>query len=300
MKKDIILKVKNLSKNYGDIKALDKISFDVRKGELFSFLGSNGAGKSTTIKILTTLLKQTSGTYTLNNINDDKYIRSKIGVVFQENVLDPLLTIKENLIFHASIIYLDKKDRINKYIEVRDFLEIADIENRKYKTLSGGQKRRAEIARALIGKPEILFLDEPTTGLDPESRKLVWALVKKLQNESNITVFLTTHYMEESEESDYVIIINDGKITACGTPEYLKKKYAKNVLKIRHSKNAQLKNIIGDKIIKSKNNTLTISNIDKDDAIKILNSNKQDITDFEYINGSLNDVFLSVVKKDII
>jgi len=298
MKKEIILKIDNLCKSFGEVKAVNNISFEVRKGELFAFLGTNGAGKSTTIKILTTLLKQDSGTFLLNNKNNDNYIRSKIGVVFQENVLDNFLTVKENLLYTGALFLKNKELVLKKYEELKTLLEFKECENKQYRYLSGGQKRRIEIARALLGEPEILFLDEPTTGLDPESRKLVWNIIKKLQKEKNITVFLTTHYMEESNDADYVVIIDKGVIKAKGSPIELKNVFAKDVLKIKPFNENLFVNYlneqnipyykVADMIILTNNTTLN--------TIALLNENKNNIESFEHIKGTMDDVFLTALK----
>ncbi|MDD3713041.1 MAG: ATP-binding cassette domain-containing protein, partial [Candidatus Izemoplasmatales bacterium] len=219
-----IINVENLSKNYGEVKAVKGIDFYVEKGSLFAFLGPNGAGKTTTINILSTLISMDSGKVEINGIKlgeHEDLIRSSIGIVFQEGVLDPLLTIKENLEVRGSFYGISKdklKERIESALEIAG---ITNIANRRYGILSGGQKRRADIARALINSPKILFLDEPTTGLDPQTRKNVWNTIMYLKNNENMTVFLTTHYMEEAEKADYVVIIDNGQIAAKGTPSYL-------------------------------------------------------------------------------
>jgi len=298
MKKEIILKIDSLSKSFGEVKAVNNISFEVRKGELFAFLGTNGAGKSTTIKILTTLLKQDSGTFLLNNKNDDNYIRSKIGVVFQENVLDNFLTVKENLLYMGALYLKDKELLLKKYEELKTLLDFNECENKQYRYLSGGQKRRIEIARALLGEPEILFLDEPTTGLDPESRKLVWNIIKKLQKEKNITVFLTTHYMEESNDADYVVIIDKGVIKAKGSPTELKNIFAKDVLKIK----AVNENLLIEYLTKQNipysvvADMIIVTNIATLNTICLLSENKNNIESFEHIKGTMDDVFLSALK----
>ena len=205
---DYIMRVENLVKSYGDVIAVNDISFSVRRGSLFAFLGPNGAGKSTTINIMTTLLDANSGKVYLNEQTDDVYFRNKIGVVFQGNVLDNDLTVKENLVFRGSLYMNDKHLVMKRYHELREYLNFSEFENQRYKTLSGGQKRRAEIARALFSNPEILLLDEPTTGLDPETRQIVWKVIDDLKNNRGMTIFLTTHYMEEAANADHVVIIN--------------------------------------------------------------------------------------------
>ena len=193
-----IIEVRQLQKSYKDVKAVNGIDFYVAEGELFAFLGLNGAGKSTTIDMLCTFLKPDRGSIKINNYEvgkDDEKIKSLVGVVFQESVLDELLTVKENLITRSKL-YNMSKDEFNKNLEeIADITGIREIINRQYRKLSGGQRRRVDIARALINKPKILFLDEPTTGLDPKTRKNVWDMIRTLQKDNNMTVFLTTHYM---------------------------------------------------------------------------------------------------------
>jgi len=228
-----IIKVSNLQKVYGSIKAVDGISFTVGKGQLFSLLGENGAGKSTTINILCTLLKHDSGTVTVAGAtlgNDDQEIKSKIGVVFQGSVLDSILTVKENLTVIARFYHKNKSD---VKIAVHDCaLAVGAMEyiDQPYGKLSGGQKRRVDIARALLHRPDILFLDEPTTGLDPHARKAVWETVKELMRSRGMTVLLTTHYMEEAVNADYIVMLDHGKIAAEGTPEQLKQIYQTKTL----------------------------------------------------------------------
>lgn len=198
-----IIEVRQLQKSYKDVKAVNGIDFYVEEGELFAFLGLNGAGKSTTIDMLCTFLKLDRGSIKINNYEvgkDDEKIKSLVGVVFQESVLDELLTVKENLITRSKL-YNMSKDEFNKNLEeIADITGIREIINRQYRKLSGGQRRRVDIARALINKPKILFLDEPTTGLDPKTRKNVWDMIRTLQKDNNMTVFLTTHYMEEASK----------------------------------------------------------------------------------------------------
>lgn len=292
-----ILEVKNLKKSFGEIKAVDNISFFVYRGSTFAFLGQNGAGKSTTIKMITTLLNKDQGEVLLNGNSDPDYIRNKIGVVFQENVLDELLTVKENLMLRGTF-YLKEKDKVEeRYNELVNELDLKNLENQRFKTLSGGQKRRVEIARALFSNPELLILDEPTTGLDPETRIVVWNLIEKLKKEKGITVFLTTHYMEEAANADYVTIIHKGKVVAEGTPAILKNKYSKDYFKvIPKDKEVFLKYIndnnrsykkIADQYYVEINSTI--------DAINLIMDIKDNILTFEVMKGTLDDVFVNVI-----
>lgn len=301
MSDDVILQVNNLRKNYGDLTAVNDISFYVERGSFFAFLGPNGAGKSTTIKILTTLLKQDGGNFLINSKNDDFYIRNKIGVVFQENILDNFLTVKENLLYRGAM-FLKKDSLVKKrYAEIRESLNLEEFENIKFKNLSGGQKRRVEIARALFGNPEILLLDEPTTGLDPESRKTVWVLLKNLQKNYNITIFLTTHYMEEANDADFVVIINKGKIVAKGTPSELKEKFAKDIFKVVPKNKENFKKYLKQYELEFEKiaDQFLIESSDPASALKILIDNKDNIKQFELIRGSMDDVFIKVLDEKL-
>lgn len=297
--KDKILEVKNLKKHFKEIKAVDDISFDVHRGSLFAFLGQNGAGKSTTIKMIITLLQKDTGEVYLNGNNKEEYIREKIGVVFQENVLDNLLTVKENLMLRGSFYLKDKTEVTKRYNELVIDLGLKEIENQYFKTLSGGQKRRVEIARALFSNPELLILDEPTTGLDPETRVVVWKIIEKLRDEKGVTVFLTTHYMEEAANADYVIIIHKGKIVAEETPAMLKKKYSKDYFKVvPKDKELLLKYIKNNnRSYKKVADQYNIEIKDTLDAIKVIEEIKQNIETFEVAKGTLDDVFVNVVGK---
>jgi len=229
MKEDVnIIEVKNLVKKYGDFTAVNGISFNVEKGKVFAFLGPNGAGKTTTIKMLTTLLHPTSGKIIVDNFSpttQQNQVRKSFGIVFQDQSLDDDLTAYENLEFHAVIYNVDKKLAKERIDYLLKFVELNDRRNDKVKTFSGGMKRRLEIARGLIHHPKILFLDEPTIGLDPQTRNFLWKYIKDLNEKEGMTVFMTTHYMEEAEKmADKIAIIDHGKIVALGTSQELKKK----------------------------------------------------------------------------
>lgn len=228
-----IVEVKNLSKKYGDLIAVDDISFDIQEGKIVAFLGPNGAGKTTTIKMLTTLSKPSHGTIKINELDISKVseIRKSFGIVFQDPSLDNELTAYENLEFHGILYGVDKETRKEKIEKMLKFVGLFDRKDSFVKTFSGGMKRRLEIARGLIHLPKILFLDEPTLGLDPQTRNHLWEYVKKLNKENNMTVFLTTHYMDEAEKvADEIIIIDHGKIIAKGTSKELQKKTKTNSL----------------------------------------------------------------------
>ncbi|RLC36881.1 ABC transporter ATP-binding protein [Candidatus Falkowbacteria bacterium] len=234
MNQENIIKVNNLTKKYKKFIAVDDISFNVKKGEVFAFLGPNGAGKTTTIKMLTTLLKPTAGSMRINGYNPhkDQYnVRCSFGIVFQDPSLDDELTAFENMEFHGVLYGLKKKDRRQRIEKLLKFVELWERKGDLVKKFSGGMKRRLEIARGLLHTPKILFLDEPTLGLDPQTRNLIWTHIKELNNREKVTVFLTTHYMEEADKiADRIAIIDHGKIISRGTPEELKEKTGKESL----------------------------------------------------------------------
>lgn len=299
-----IINVENLSKNYGEVKAVKDIDFYVEKGSLFAFLGPNGAGKTTTINILSTLISMDSGKVEINGIKlgeNEDLIRSSIGIVFQEGVLDPLLTIKENLEVRGSFYGISKdklKERIESALEIAG---ITNIANRRYGTLSGGQKRRADIARALINSPKILFLDEPTTGLDPQTRKNVWNTIMHLKNNENMTVFLTTHYMEEAEKADYVVIIDNGQIAAKGTPSYLKDNFSNDILKMKVKNEEKLVTYFTqNKIAYEKQIDMYLVKLENTlESIKIISDNEDNLDSFQVLNGTLDDAFINITGKEI-
>ncbi|MFP4514505.1 MAG: ABC transporter ATP-binding protein [Parcubacteria group bacterium] len=234
MENDNIIEIKNLTKKFQDLKAVDDITFNVKRGEFFAFLGPNGAGKSTTIKILTTLLKPTSGSIYVNGYNileEKNKVRESFGIVFQDQSLDIELTAYENMHFHAVLYRVPKKERKEKIKELLEMVELWDKRNMIVKKYSGGMKRRLEIARGLLHHPKILFLDEPTLGLDPQTRQHIWSYISKLNKRENITIFFSTHYMDEVEKiADRVAIIDNGKIVSQGTvAEILEKKQSANL-----------------------------------------------------------------------
>ncbi len=299
-----IIEVNNLKKNYGNVEAVKGIDFYVDSGSLFAFLGPNGAGKTTTINILSTLLSKDEGDIIVNGFKLGEHedeIRSSIGIVFQEGVLDPLLSVKENLEVRGSFYKLSKellKERINKALETTG---IENLASRKYGSLSGGQKRRTDIARALLHSPKILFLDEPTTGLDPQTRKNVWNTIMRLKTEEKMTIFLTTHYMEEADMADYVVIIDNGVIVAKGTPSYLKDNFSKDVLKIKPKNSEDLKKYLTAKSIRFdvQIDVFIIKLENTVDSIEIINGIKENIESFQVLNGTLDDAFINITGKEI-
>jgi len=300
---DKIIQVEQLSKSFGHVQAVNDISFYVEKGSLFSFLGTNGAGKSTTISILLTLLKQDQGSvhvngYTVGKHNDQ--IRKEIGVVFQDSLLDPLLTVKENLYLRSSFYGMSKKERDDAIQHAVAVTQLTDFLRRPYGKLSGGERRRTDIARALIHKPSILVLDEPTTGLDAQSRKNIWETILRLQKETKMTVFLTTHYIEEAAESDFVVVMDKGKIVAKGTPEQLKSTYSAHQLVITPIDYAKMKKMLqADHHDFTEERSMFYLNLDATtDAIPILNKYAGFVSSFEVKMSSLDDVFLTITGKD--
>jgi multidrug/hemolysin transport system ATP-binding protein len=296
------IEVQNLHKSYGDVHAVKGISFYVEPGKLFSFLGPNGAGKSTTIDILCTLLARDEGDVAVNGCAlgaEDEAIRNQIGVVFQDSVLDSLLTVRENLSTRAGF-YRKSKEKIAQ--AVRNAAVAADVMgfiDRPYGKLSGGQRRRADIARALINTPRILFLDEPTTGLDPQTRKNVWDTIRHLQEETGMTIFMTTHYMEEAANADYVVVIDYGEIAAKGTPAELKAAYANDTLKLFSKDTEALHKAldghtytqVADQTIVRLPSTLA--------ALPIVEKCREYIQGFEVLRGTMDDAFIQITGKEI-
>ena len=304
-----IIEVSKFSKSYGKVQAVKNINFYVEEGKLFSFLGPNGAGKSTTIDTLCTLLELDEGEITVDEYDLQKkahLIRQNIGVVFQDSVLDALLTVRENLFIRAGL-YMKGRKKIKKVVnEVIDLISLGDFANRPYGKLSGGQRRRADIGAALLHQPKILFLDEPTTGLDPQTRLMIWETIKELKAKSGMTIFLTTHYMEEAAESDYIIIIDHGEIVARGTPSELKEEYTSNILRILPNNEEKL---LGQLIFMDIETTMKNITSDGDevviklacekDALEILCKCKQYVESFKLLQGSMDDVFINITGKEI-
>ncbi|MBU3199142.1 ATP-binding cassette domain-containing protein [Clostridium estertheticum] len=299
-----IIEVKNFVKKYDKFTAVDNVSFEVEEGSIFAFLGPNGAGKSTTINTLCTIFDKTSGTLTIDgkDVSHEKdAVRGVIGVVFQESTLDNKMTVLENLIMHCHFYAIPKsefKERINFVLKLVDLLE---WEKAMVSSLSGGMKRRVEIARSLLHYPKVLFLDEPTTGLDPQTRAHMWEYIVKLQKEKNITIFLTTHYMEEAEICSKVAIMDGGKIVAIDTPYRLKQQYTKDMANISTKDEQGLEGLLdnaGFKYMKKIDHySIEVDSIPK--LLDILSQQKEQITDLEVKKGTLNDVFLEITGKDI-
>ncbi|MFZ2539761.1 MAG: ABC transporter ATP-binding protein [Oscillospiraceae bacterium] len=301
---DKIIEVIGLLKSYGDIQAVKGIDFYVEKGKVFAFLGPNGAGKSTTIDIICTFLKQDSGKVIIDgNIlgEDDTAICSLIGAVFQDGLLDNLLTVEENLKIRGGFYKL-KGQELNKAVEnAAQITGISDLLKRPYGKLSGGQRRRCDIARALINTPKILFLDEPTTGLDPQTRKSVWETIINLQKNTQMTIFLTTHYMEEAAGADYVIVIDNGQIVAKGTPAQLKEAYTSDKLVMVCSDMNKVCSILDEQVFdyQQAGGQIVVSISTTMDALPIVEKCRDYITGFQVTNGTMDDAFIAITGKEI-
>jgi multidrug/hemolysin transport system ATP-binding protein len=294
-----ILSVKHLSKSFGQLKAVDDLSFNVESGKLFAFLGQNGAGKSTTINMLIGTLERDGGEIVYAGDQTFTRFKEKIGVVFQNNILDNFLTVEENIKLYGRL-YAENNERIkNRYEELAKLFEFKEFEKKKFKTLSGGQKRRVEVARALFNTPEILFLDEPTTGLDPKTRIDVWRVINKIRRDTGMTVFLTTHYMEETADADEVVIIHNGKKIAEGTPSLLKEKYSADKIKIVPKNEEKFVSLLGDMPYTKIADQFEFLSKNADEEIEFLSKMKDQIKLFEVVKGSMDDVFLNAVGQTI-
>lgn len=300
MKMDNIIEIDKLCKSFGDVKAVRELSFHVKKGELFAFLGVNGAGKSTTISIMCGQLKKDSGEVVIcgENVEHslDKITR-KLGVVFQNSVLDKVLSVKDNLMSRAALYGITGSRFKNRLSELSKLLDFGDIINRPVGKLSGGQRRRIDIARALIHEPEILILDEPTTGLDPQTRRLLWDVIRKLRKDKDMTVFLTTHYMEEAADADYVVILDSGKIAADGTPHDLKTAYTGDFITLYGITDEKAESL-GAPYEKLKN-AYRIKVQNTAEATKLIVAHPDVFTDYEITKGTVDEVFLEVTGKKL-
>lgn len=295
-----IIEIEHLNKSFGKVKAVQDLSLKVNEGELFAFLGVNGAGKSTTISIICSQLAKDSGKVFVSGRDldtDANKIKKELGVVFQNSVLDKALTVKENLESRAALYSITGREFNKRLDELCSLLEFTDLLNRPVGKLSGGQRRRIDIARALFHRPKILILDEPTTGLDPQTRKAVWSVVDKLRKTENITVFLTTHYMEEAAESDYVVILDSGKIVAQGTPVELKNKYTGDYITFYGMSEKQIQ-IFGREYEKLPN-AYRIAVSDASQATELITAHPELFTDYEIIKGKMDDVFLAATGKKL-
>lgn len=299
----MIIEIENLKKAFKTVQAVDGITFGVKEGEFFAFLGVNGAGKSTTINIISGILKKDEGTVVVcgHDLDDntDK-IKNKLGIVFQNSVLDKKLTVYENLKYRANLYGIFGNEFKARLEETCSLFDLSDILKRPLNKLSGGQKRRVDIARALIHRPRILILDEPTTGLDPKTRIMVWDIIDRKRKEDGLTVFLTTHYMEEANIADDVVIIDGGRIVAQGTPHELKNKYAADFVKF-YNRREQV-----EEYFKKHKNSIkcehdyTLVEFDSTAQIKNCILEKPDLfDDYEVLKGNMDNVFLNVTGKDL-
>lgn len=289
------IEIQHLKKYFGEVKAVDDISFSIEKGEFFAFLGENGAGKSTTISVLCSKEPKTYGSVLVEGTPVGEATRLSLGVVFQESVLDPSLSVRENLACRAALYGIAGKALEQRLLGLSELLSIGEILKRPYGKLSGGQKRRVDIARAILHRPRILILDEPTTGLDPKSRMQVWETVHLLRKTQHITVFLTTHYMEEAADADHVVIIDGGKIKADDTPLNLKNRYAFDAITLYHVREEELQNLsmpyekVGEGYrIRLKNTA---------EAADLIAKRADLFRDFEVTKGGMDEVFLAVTGK---
>lgn len=300
-----IIRVAGLRKSFGDLQAVRGVDFTVAQGELFAFLGPNGAGKSTTINMLCTVSTPDAGAIEVDGINavdDPDAVRGRIGIVFQDSVLDRALTVRENLHVRGGFYYSNRHDLRRAVQRSTEATEIGDLLERPYGVLSGGQRRRVDIARSLLNTPRVLFMDEPTTGLDPQTRGHVWETITRLQHEHDMTIFLTTHYMEEASNSDYVVIVDEGVVAAHGSPAQMKERYAVDQLRILPKEDGQFDSALaglglppGSVRRDGPLHILTVTSTDQ--ALTFLNVLGAHIGRFEVTHGSMDDVFLSVTGK---
>lgn len=293
-----IISIDGLCKSFGDVKAVQNLSFQVKKGELFAFLGVNGAGKSTTISILCGQLAKDAGSVFVCGEDVEKGMEKicrKLGVVFQNSVLDKALTVRDNLQSRAALYGITGKKFKKRLAELASLLDFENLLNRTVGKLSGGQRRRIDIARAILHKPELLILDEPTTGLDPQTRKLLWDVVRNLRRTDGMTVLLTTHYMEEAADADYVVIIDSGKISAEGTPLELKNKYTGDFITLYGVSEDNINNL-GLPFEKIRD-AVRVSVPDTRAATQLILEHPELFSDYEITKGKMDDVFLAVTGK---
>ena len=297
---DNIMEISHLYKSFGEVKAVQDLNFCVKKGELFAFLGVNGAGKSTTINIMCGELRKDSGSVLIGGADLDKEpdsIRRKLGVVFQGSVLDKDLSVRDNLRSRAALYGIHGKAFEKRLEELTELLDFAGLLKRPLGKLSGGQRRRIDIARALLHEPEILILDEPTTGLDPQTRTNLWQVIGRLRREQGMTVFLTTHYMEEAADADYVVIIDHGRIAAEGTPLTLKNTYTGDFITLYGITEEQVKTLGAS--YESIRDAYRVFVKDTAAATELILRYPEIFRDYEITKGKMDDVFLAVTGKKL-
>lgn len=295
-----IIEIDHLSKSFGEVRAVRDLSFRVKEGELFAFLGINGAGKSTTINIMCGQLSKDAGTVHIAGADLDKdlsKIKNTLGVVFQNSVLDKSLSVRDNLESRAALYGITGKDFEKRLKELSKLLNFEDILKRAVGKLSGGQRRRIDIARALLHKPRVLILDEPTTGLDPQTRKMLWDVISDLRKNENMTVFLTTHYMEEAADADYVVILDSGKIVAEGTPLELKNAYTGDFITIYGIAEDEIKKLEAPYEPIRDAYRVSVPNTAK--ATELIIKYPEIFSDYEITKGKMDDVFLAVTGKKL-
>lgn len=296
-----IIRIEHLSKSFGEVKAVQDLSFRVKEGELFAFLGINGAGKSTTINIMCGQLGKDGGSVEIDGADLDHnldHIKRELGVVFQNSVLDAALSVRDNLQSRAALYGIRGAEFAQRLTELAKLLDFENILNRPVGKLSGGQRRRIDIARALLHRPRILVFDEPTTGLDPQTRKLLWDVVTELRKREKLTVFLTTHYMEEAVDADYVIILDGGKIAGEGTPLELKNTYAGDFVTLYGVEESTVKAL--GRAYTAVRDGWRIEVPNTGEATKLILENPALFTDYEITKGKMDDVFLAVTGKKLI
>ena len=295
-----IIQIAHLNKSFGEVKAVQDLSFQVKHGELFAFLGVNGAGKSTTISILCGQLRADSGTVTVcgHSVTEEPdAIAARLGVVFQGSVLDQPLSVRDNLRSRAALYGITGSAFEARLQELAQLLDFGDLLHRTVGKLSGGQRRRIDVARALLHKPEILILDEHTTGLDPQTRKQLWDVIAALRREEGMTVFLTTHYMEEAADAEYVVILDSGRIAAEGTPLYLKNTYTGDFITLYGADAAAVEALgLPTETLRG---ALRVSVPDTAAATRLIVAHPELFTDYEITKGKMDDVFLAVTGKKL-
>lgn len=295
-----IIEINHLNKSFGEVKAVQDLSFRVKEGELFAFLGVNGAGKSTTINIMCGQLGKDAGSIHIGGVDLDQdldSIKRSLGVVFQNSVLDKELSVRDNLESRAALYGISGRNFKVRLAELAKLLEFEDLLKRPVGKLSGGQRRRIDIARALLHRPRILILDEPTTGLDPQTRNILWSVIGDLRKNEGMTVFLTTHYMEEAADADYVVILDSGRIAAEGTPLELKNAYTGDFITIYGVEESQIKTLGAPYI--SIRDAYRISVANTAEATKLILQYPELFQDFEITKGKMDDVFLAVTGKKL-
>lgn len=299
----MVIEITDLEKSFKEVKAVDGVSFKVKEGELFAFLGVNGAGKSTTINIISGILQKDGGEVKVCGYDLDKdadKIKNELGIVFQSSVLDKKMTVYDNLKSRAGLYGIYGKEFKIRLEEICELLDLKEILKRPLVKLSGGQKRRIDIARALFHNPKLLILDEPTTGLDPKTRITVWNVIEKLRKENGLTVFLTTHYMEEAATADYVVILDGGKKVAEGTPHELKNKYANDFIRFYNCLDEAENHFqtLGY-AVKRKNDYVEVELNKTSEVAALIKAKPEIFDDFEVLKGNMDNVFLKVTGKDL-